>query len=257
MMLRALPLVAIATVASVTAQSVRVVTLPAKDLIYDWRAATLYASVPSQAGARGNSLTPIDPLTGHQDRTVKVEDPYNLYFTPDGRYAIVVAERKKRLDFRDAQTLKMINPLPVPCRGIDHMDFTANVNCADPWSGQASPGANYATTGTNRARMKGTGAISGISPITADTEWYICKLNIGGAKTAGTGNCPGCLDGACFVLNDVFLTQPIGVGDFHISNALDRQSVTWQASGGSVPGGCPGATPTQNRTWGSVKSLYR
>ena len=74
----------------------------------------------------GDSLTRIDPLTGHQDRTVKVEDPYNLYFTPDGRYAIVVAERKKRLDFRDAQTLKMINPLPVPCRGIDHMDFTAN-----------------------------------------------------------------------------------------------------------------------------------
>ena len=74
----------------------------------------------------GDSLTRIDPVTGHQDRTVKVEDPYNLYFTPDGRYAIVVAERKKRLDFRDAQTLKMINPLPVPCRGIDHMDFTAN-----------------------------------------------------------------------------------------------------------------------------------
>ena len=74
----------------------------------------------------GDSHTRIDPVTGHHERTVKVEDPYNLYFTPDGRYAIVVAERKKRLDFRDAQTLKMINPLPVPCRGIDHMDFTAN-----------------------------------------------------------------------------------------------------------------------------------
>jgi len=74
----------------------------------------------------GDSLTRIDPLTGHSDRTVKVEDPYNLYFTPDGRYAIVVAERKRRLDFRDAQSFKMVNPLPVPCRGIDHMDFSAN-----------------------------------------------------------------------------------------------------------------------------------
>ena len=41
----------------------------------------------------GNSLTPIDPRTGRPGRPVPVTDPYNLYFTPDGRYAIVVAER--------------------------------------------------------------------------------------------------------------------------------------------------------------------
>jgi YVTN family beta-propeller protein len=74
----------------------------------------------------GNSLTPIDPRTGQPGRPVPVEDPYNLYFTPDGRYAIVVAERLERLDFRDPHTMRLIRSLPVPeCPGVDHLDFSA------------------------------------------------------------------------------------------------------------------------------------
>jgi YVTN family beta-propeller protein len=72
----------------------------------------------------GDSLTAIDPLTGARGRTVKVMDPYNMYYTPDGRYAIVVAERLKRLDFRDAQTMALVHSVAVPCRGVDHMDFS-------------------------------------------------------------------------------------------------------------------------------------
>ena len=74
---------------------------------------------------RGNQLTRIDPATGEKKETLPVEDPYNMYYTPDGRYAIVVAERKKRLDFRDAHTLALVHSLSVPCRGVDHMDFSA------------------------------------------------------------------------------------------------------------------------------------
>ncbi len=75
----------------------------------------------------GNSLTPIDPRTGRRGRPIPVEDPYNLYFTPDGRFAIVVAERLERLDFRDPRTMRLVHSLSVPaCRGIDHMDFSAN-----------------------------------------------------------------------------------------------------------------------------------
>jgi len=37
------------------------------------------------------------------------EDPYNLYFSPDGRYAIVVAERLQRLDFRNPATMRLIS----------------------------------------------------------------------------------------------------------------------------------------------------
>ena len=75
---------------------------------------------------KGDSLTRIDPVTGHREQTVPVADPYNMYYTPDGRYAIVVAERKKRLDFRDAHTMALVKQVPVPCRGVDHMDFSAS-----------------------------------------------------------------------------------------------------------------------------------
>jgi YVTN family beta-propeller protein len=75
----------------------------------------------------GNTLTPIDPRTGKPGQPVKVEDPYNLYFTPDGRYAIVVAERLQLLDFRDPHTMHLVDSLSVPmCRGVDHMDFSAD-----------------------------------------------------------------------------------------------------------------------------------
>ncbi|MEA2445835.1 MAG: hypothetical protein QOJ12_3127 [Thermoleophilales bacterium] len=75
----------------------------------------------------GNSLTRIDPRTGKPGKTVKVVDPYNLYFTPDGRFALVMAERLKRIDFRDPQTMKLRYKLAVPtCPGVNHADFTAN-----------------------------------------------------------------------------------------------------------------------------------
>src|SRR5437773_561652 len=74
----------------------------------------------------GNTLTPIDPATGREGTSVAVADPYNLYFTPDGRWAIVVAERLRRLDFRDAHTMALVESVPVECKGVDHMEFTAD-----------------------------------------------------------------------------------------------------------------------------------
>ena len=75
---------------------------------------------------KGNSLTKIDPATGKKGETVPVDDPYNLYFTPNGSQAIVVAEALHRLDFRDAQTMKLIVSLHVPCAGVNHMDYAAD-----------------------------------------------------------------------------------------------------------------------------------
>jgi DNA-binding beta-propeller fold protein YncE len=75
----------------------------------------------------GNSLTPIDPLTGRAGRPVSVLDPYNLYFTADGMRAIVVAEAHRELDFREPHTMRLRHALHVPqCPGVDHMDYTAN-----------------------------------------------------------------------------------------------------------------------------------
>jgi YVTN family beta-propeller protein len=74
----------------------------------------------------GNALTPIDPRTGRPGTPIPVADPYNLYFTPNGRYAIVVAERLHRLDFRNPHTFRLVKALPVSCAGVNHMDFSAN-----------------------------------------------------------------------------------------------------------------------------------
>ena len=74
----------------------------------------------------GDSLTRIDPATGKKGETIFVKDPYNMYYTPDGKYAIVVAEREHRLDFYDSRTMKLSHGVKVPCRGVDHMDFSAD-----------------------------------------------------------------------------------------------------------------------------------
>jgi YVTN family beta-propeller protein len=74
----------------------------------------------------GNTLTELDPRTGKPVRTIPVDDPYNLYFTQDGERAIVVAERERRLDFRDPETWKVIGSVHVPWPGVDHLDFTAD-----------------------------------------------------------------------------------------------------------------------------------
>jgi YVTN family beta-propeller protein len=90
-------------------------------IVPSWDLKTLWVT-----NDQGNSLTPIDPVTGDPGVPVHVEDPYNVYFTPDGRYAIVVAEALQRLDFRDPHTMALVHSLPVPCHGVDHMDFSAN-----------------------------------------------------------------------------------------------------------------------------------
>jgi YVTN family beta-propeller protein len=85
-----------------------------------WNLKTLYVT-----NDLGNTLTTIDPQTGRPGATIPVDDPYNMYFTPSGRYAIIVAERLHRLDFRDALTFRLHHSLTVPCLGVDHMDFSA------------------------------------------------------------------------------------------------------------------------------------
>jgi YVTN family beta-propeller protein len=76
----------------------------------------------------GNQLLPIDPRTGRAGKPVPVEDPYNLYFTPDGAHALVMAERLRRIDVRDAHTMKLQRSLPVPCYGVNHADFSADLS---------------------------------------------------------------------------------------------------------------------------------
>lgn len=75
---------------------------------------------------RGHTLTPINPATGVAGKEVEVHDPYNLYFTPNGKYAIVMASLDRELVFRDPHTMDRIKTVPVSCYGVNHADFSAD-----------------------------------------------------------------------------------------------------------------------------------
>jgi YVTN family beta-propeller protein len=93
-------------------------------VVPSWDLRTLWVT-GSKVRHSSGSLTPIDPTTGRPGRRIDVPDAYNMYFTPDGRLAIVVAESLKRLEFRDPQTMALEAVLPVAeCRGINHADFS-------------------------------------------------------------------------------------------------------------------------------------
>jgi YVTN family beta-propeller protein len=72
-----------------------------------------------------NRLTELSPLTGRPIGMLPTADPYNLYFTPDGRKAIVVAEQLQRLDFRNRRTWRLLRSVAIPSPGPDHLDFSA------------------------------------------------------------------------------------------------------------------------------------
>ncbi len=87
-----------------------------------WNLKTLYAT-----NDLGNSLTPISPYTGRPEGpNIPVADPYNMYFTPDGHYAIVVEEARQILAFRNPRTFKLDKALHVNCAGVDHADFSTD-----------------------------------------------------------------------------------------------------------------------------------
>jgi hypothetical protein len=85
------------------------------------------------------------------------------------------------------------------------------------------------------------------------TELAVFSLSVLNTKTVGSGSCAGCGQGACIVLNKIsfdtsgqdnalLLTTPIAGHNYITYN------------GGSP--NCPASTPTANRTWGELKSLY-
>ena len=93
-------------------------------IVPSWDLRTLWVTNNAE-GRTDGSLTPIDPRTGKPGKVIPVDDPYNMYFTPDGKSAIVVAEARKRLDFRDPRTMAPQYSIDVPgCPGVNHADFS-------------------------------------------------------------------------------------------------------------------------------------
>ena len=92
-------------------------------VVPSWDLRTLWVTNNAERRTDG-SLTPIDPKTGKPGPAIEVDNPYNMYFTPDGKSAVVVAEARKRLDFRDPKTMALQYSIDVPgCAGVNHADF--------------------------------------------------------------------------------------------------------------------------------------
>ena len=92
-------------------------------IVPSWDLSVLWVTNNAE-GRTDGSLTPIDPKTGKPGVAIPVDDPYNMYYTPDGKSAIVVAEARKRLDFRDPKTMALQYSIETPgCPGINHADF--------------------------------------------------------------------------------------------------------------------------------------
>ena len=92
-------------------------------VVPSWDLKTLYAN-----SDKGNVLTPFDPNTGKPGKPISVKDPYNLYFTPNGKYAVVMSEAMKQIVFRDPHTFAVKKTLNTKCPGVNHADWSADGN---------------------------------------------------------------------------------------------------------------------------------
>jgi len=133
--------------------------------------------------------------------------------------------------------------------------------CVNVWDAAIGGGYDW-TSGTQKARVKFVFADANEKSLTSGTQYIagVFTLDPYGDTDIGDGHvCAGCSNPACLVMNELSLYQTVGSpgGDvFTLTTPATRQHITWQ--GGAVGGsGCPAATPTQNKTWGSVKALYR
>ena len=79
-------------------------------VVPSWDLKVLYAN-----SDKGNTLTPFDAKTGKPGKKIPLMDPYNLYFTPNGKYAVVMEERMKEIVFVDPHTFKVKKILKTRC----------------------------------------------------------------------------------------------------------------------------------------------
>ncbi len=96
-------------------------------IVPSWDLKTLWVTGSAKSAKIWGSLASIDPRTGKLQQILPMEDAYNMYFTPDGASAIVVAESRRRLEYRDPHTMKLQGSLTIPeCVGLNHADFSAD-----------------------------------------------------------------------------------------------------------------------------------
>jgi YVTN family beta-propeller protein len=173
----------------------------------------------------GNFLTPVDPATGAFGQPVPVDDPYNLYFTPDGKYAIVMAEARHRIVFRNPHTMAEVKSLPVHCAGVNHADFSADgryfiVSCE--YSG------DLLKVDVQRQEVIGQLRLPGHHPMPQDVKispdgrtWYVADMQTSGVWI---------VDGDRFTVR-TFLPTGAGAHGLYVSRDSKRLYITNRGEG--------------------------
>jgi len=136
-------------------------------------------------------------------------------------------------------------------------------SCVGPWSASSQTvvaiaayqvTAVFPTLPLNSARIIAVAAVPTTDAVAVQpgTEYTAMVIRINNAKTLGAG-CTGCQDPVCLTLNEVDLVTNLS-GDVAMSNPLPYSC---PAAPGTFVTRQANPTPTLNRTWGQVKTLYR
>lgn len=157
------------------------------------------------------------------------------------------------------------------------------VHCVDLWNGQAAGGlaayrtftSSNPTSSPDRARAVLAFAVAPESYFTvpAGADVFSFDLRINHQRTVGIPSCAGCDVPLCITFASLNITRPVGLGDVRLPNGNTQRwkaTVVWQSAQGGVTtvicnrfgqcefeSICAISTPVQNRTWGTLKSLYR
>ncbi|GGO79834.1 YncE family protein [Wenjunlia tyrosinilytica] len=224
-------------------ETIRVGAQP-QHVVPSWDLKTLWVN-----NDKGNTLTPIDPATGKAGKPVDVHDPYNLYFTPDGKHAVVMASLDHQLVFRDAHTMRTVKAVPVRCSGVNHADFSPDgryfiVSCE--FSGELLKVDTARMEVIGEQRLPKPGAMPQDVKISPDGKtWYVADMTSHGVWV---------LDGDRFTTPELLPTGKGAHGLYvsrdsrhlYISNrgegsisvldlATGRLARKWQLPGGGSP----------------------
>lgn len=151
------------------------VGLRPQEIVPSWDLKRLWVTEP-----RG--LVPIDPRTGTAGRTVRLVAPADLYFSVDGREALVLDSRRGRIEIRDPGTMRYRSSLPLPCAGT-HAEFSASgdtlvVDCAAAGLLARVDLARHRATGTLRLATGSEPEDVRLSP--DGTTFYVADRRHGG-----------------------------------------------------------------------------
>src|SRR5215831_16623786 len=200
-------------------------------VVPSWDLKTLWVTNNAE-GRTDGTLTPIDPVTGKPGNEIAVDDPYNMYFTPDGKSAVVVAEAMKRLDFRDPKTLALQGSVSAPkCGGINHGDFSIDGKYLIMTCEYASRMVKIdwrARTVLGYLTLPDRGIPQDVRVSPDGSTFYVADLRAGGVHL---------IDGAAFKLTGFIKT---GVGTHGLYPSRDGTRLYVTNRGFSQIGGKPG-----------------